>query len=248
MADQEMPKLTVFLTGASGKVGRVLAPALRDAYQLRTLRRRPSTDDPEALLGDLQDRGRLRSQMEGAQVVVHLAAVSGEAAFAQEITPANIVGVYNVLQAAQEAGVRRVVFASSCHTFQFRRSQQVIEADGPYRPETLYGASKVFGEVLGRYYHEMFGMEFIAVRIGWLLPYEDPELRTSAFKRGIWLSPRDAVALFRLAIERPGIGYATVFATSKTAREVVNLRAASEILGYQPEDGVLELYGPEREG
>jgi nucleoside-diphosphate-sugar epimerase len=242
-----MGGLRVFVTGTTGRVGRVLVPAFREHYDLKTLHRRPAPDDPTAVLGDLSDQDHLTSMMAGCDVVLHLAAVSDEAASVEEIAQANIVGAYNVLQAAQEAGVRRAVFASSCHAFQFRRSQQVIEADEPYRPENVYGASKVFGEALGRYYHELFGMEFIAIRVGYLLPYDDPGLRTSAFRRGIWLSPRDAVALFRLAIERPGIGYAAVFATSKTAREVVSLRAASEMLGYQPQDSVVGLYGPECE-
>jgi len=239
-----MGRLRVFLTGATGRVGRVLVPAFREVYELRTLHRRPPADGADAVLGDLQDRDRLRALMEGFGVVVHLAAVSHEAPFVEEVVPANIVGAYNVFQAAQQAGVGRIVFASTCHVVQFRRSQRTIAAAEAYRPETIYGVSKAFGEVLGRYYYEQFGMEFVAIRIGWLLPYDDPELRTSAFKRGIWLSPRDAVSLFRLAIERPGVGYAVVFGTSTTDREVVSLRTAREALGYEPADNVVGLYGP----
>jgi uronate dehydrogenase len=239
-----MGRLRVFLTGGTGRVGRVLVPAFREAYDLRTLHRRPAPDDPDAVTGDLQDREKLKALMEGFDVVVHLAAVSREAPFVEEILPTNIVGAYNVFQAAQEARVRRIVFASTCHVAQFRQSHHTIAATEPYRPETIYGVSKAFGEVLGRYYHDQFGMEFIAIRIGWLLPYDEPELRTSAFKRGIWLSPRDAVALFRLAIEKPGVGYAVVFGTSTTDREVLSLRAAREALGYEPADDVARLYGP----
>jgi uronate dehydrogenase len=239
-----MGRLRVFLTGATGRVGRVLVPAFREVYDLRTLHRRPPADCADAVLGDLQDRDRLSALMEGYDVVVHLAAVSHEAPFVEEIVPVNIVGAYNVVEAAHQAGVRRIVFASTCHVVQFRQSQRTIAAAEPYRPETIYGVSKAFGEVLGRYYHEQFGMEFVAIRIGWLLLYDDPELRTSAFKRGIWLSPRDAVSLFRLAIERPGVGYAVVFGTSTTDREVVSLRTAREALGYEPADDVVGLYGP----
>jgi uronate dehydrogenase len=234
--------MTVFLTGASGNLGRAVVGSLRNCDELRTLRRRPAPEDPNAIIGDLQNRAKLRCWLAGVDVLVHLAAVSNEAPFVEQIVPANIVGAYNIFQAAHEAGVRRIVFASSCHTVPFRHAEAVIDVDDPYRPETTYGVSKAFGEVLGRYYHEWFGVEFVAIRIGWLLPNDDPELHTSALKRGIWLSPRDAIALLRLAIEKPGVGYAVVFGTSLTSPEVVSLRAARERLGYEPQDSVAARY------
>jgi len=248
-----MPRLKVFLTGATGRVGRVLVPALRECYQLSTLHRRPPPDDPTAVLGDLSDRASLASMMAGCDVVVHLAAVSREAAFVESIVPANIVGTYNVFQAALEAGIRRIVYASSCHVVRFKTNlpdRLPLDVGDPYEPETIYGASKAFGEVLGRYYHDHHGLESIAIRIGWLVPYDDPELRTSESKRRIWLSPRDGVALFRRAIEKPGVGFAVVFGTSITSQEILSLRSARESLGYQPQDDVVALYGAraERDG
>ncbi len=243
-ADRQTSRLKVFLTGASGKVGRVLAPAFRDAYELRTLYRRPEPDDPTAVLGDLQDRGKLQSLMEGMDVLVHLAAVSREAPFVEEIVPANIVGAYNIFEAAREAGVRRIVYASSCHVVGFVDARHTIDVRDPFQPETTYGVSKAFGEALGRYYHDHWEMEFVAIRIGWLLPYDHPDLRTSEFERLIWLSPGDAVSLFRLAIEKPGVGYAVVFGTSITSREILSLRSARDILGYEPQDDVVARYGP----
>jgi len=171
--------------------------------------------------------------------------VSKEAPFAEEIVPSNIVGVYNTFEAAREAGVRRIVYASSCHVVGFRATQQTFEVADPFQPETTYGASKAFGEVLGRYYHDHHDLEFVAIRIGWLIPYDDPDLRTSGLKRRIWLSPRDAVSLFRLAIEKPEVGYAVVFGTSITSQEILSLRSARDALGYEPQDDVVALYGPD---
>ena len=241
-----MGRLKVFLTGVTGRVGRVLVPAFRACYDLRTLHRRPVPDDPTAVLGDLSDRARLASLMAGCEVVVHLAAISREARFVEEIVPANIVGAYNVFQAALEAGVRRIVYASSCHVVRFNTSQQAIDVEEPYQPETMYGVSKAFGEVLGRYYHDHHGLEFVAIRIGWLLPYDDPDLRISESKRRIWLSPRDAVALFRLAIEKHEVGFAIVSGTSITSQEILSHRSARESLGYDPQDDVVALYGTGR--
>jgi nucleoside-diphosphate-sugar epimerase len=159
------------------------------------------------------------------------------------LTP-NIVGTYNTFEAAREAGVRRIVYASSCHVVEFITAQRTIEVGDSFQPETTYGVSKAFGEVLGRYYHDHCGIEFVAIRIGWLCPYDDPELRTGERKRRIWLSPRDAVSLFRLAIEKPDVGYAVVFGTSITSQEILSLRSARDLLGYEPQDDVVARYGP----
>jgi NAD+ dependent glucose-6-phosphate dehydrogenase len=242
-----MSRLKVFLTGASSKVGKSVLPALREAYDLRTLYRQPEPADPAAVVGDLQDKARLKQLFAGTDVLIHLAAVSNDAPFVERIVPANIVGLYNVLDAAREAGMRRVVYASTCNTVAIKAPQwadRPIEVTDAVQPTGVYGVSKVFGEALGRYFHDHHGLEFIAVRIGWLLPYDDPELRSKRFKRGIWLSPRDAVDLMRRAIETPGVGYAVVFATSKTSPEVVSLRSAREVLGYVPQDDVVALFGP----
>ncbi|MHC4480320.1 MAG: NAD-dependent epimerase/dehydratase family protein [Planctomycetota bacterium] len=236
-------KLNVFLTGATGRVGRVLLGPFEEAYDLKALYRRPVPEKQNAVLGDLSDKDLLRGAMEGVDVLVHLAAVAHERPFIGELVPANVIGAYNVFQAAHEAGVRRIVYASSCNAVPWESANRTIEVDDPYQPESLYGATKAFGEVLGRYYHGRLGMEFVAVRIGWLLPYEEDELRTSRRKRGIWLSPRDAVQLFRQAIEKPGLGYVLVFGTSITEPEVLSLRAARELLDYEPQDSVVELYG-----
>jgi len=146
--------------------------------------------------------------------------------------------------AAKEAGVRRIVYASTCHVVHVKTATHAIDADDPLQPDSMYGASKAFGEVLGRFYHDRFGIEFAAIRIGWLLPYDDPELRTNDFKRRIWLSHRDGIALFRLAIEKPGIGCAVVHGTSLTSEEILSLRSARDLLGYHPQDDVVALYGP----
>jgi uronate dehydrogenase len=239
-----MSRLKVFLTGATGRVGRVFAPAFRELYQLRSLYRRPAPDDPTAVLGDLHDADKLRSAMDGFDVLVHLAAMSWNAPFVAELVPANIIGAYNIFDAAKEAGVRRIVYASTCHVVHVKTATHTIDADAPLQPDSLYGATKAFGEVLGRFYHDRFGIEFVAIRIGWLLPYDDPELRTNDFKRRTWLSHRDGIALFRLAIEKPDVGFAVVHGTSITAEEILGLRSARDLLGYDPHDDVVALYGP----
>jgi uronate dehydrogenase len=201
----------------------------------------PQADDPDCVIADLQDMQVLERAMQGIDVVVHLAATSDEAPFIENLVPNNVVGLYNMLEAARRAGVRRFVFASTVQAVSAYPREKSIAAEDPVRPSTMYGATKAFGEALGSFYHDRHGLEFIAVRIGAFQQYDSPLLRKHVGLREIWLSPGDAVRLLHLAIERPGIGCAIVFATSKTTRERLSLASAREILGYEPGDDVADI-------
>ena len=76
------------------------------------------------------------------------------------------MGAYNVFEAARKAGVGRVVFASSYHVQGMYPTGEVpIELTDPFRPDSLYGVSKAFGETLSRLYFDKFGVECLAIRI-----------------------------------------------------------------------------------
>jgi nucleoside-diphosphate-sugar epimerase len=143
--------------------------------------------------------------------------------------------LYNTYQAAREAGVRRIVFASTCQTMLAYPRDATVDVDDPPRPSSMYGATKVFGETLGRCYHDEHGMEFVGVRIGWFQAYDSEHLRKNG-PGSLWLSPRDCVSLLRAAIETPDVGYALVNGTSRTDREFLSLRSARERLGWEPRD------------
>lgn len=233
-----MDKLKVLLTGPSGRMGPHLVPSFRQRYDLRTFDLHPS-DEPHSFVGDLSEIEPLREAMRGVDVVVHLAATSDEAPFVEKLVPNNVIGLYNVFEAARLEGVRRIVFASSIQAVGRALNKSPLETDALPRPVTLYGATKAFGETVGRWYHDTHGLEFVAVRVGGFQPYDSEFLsRQAHWVFGIWLSPRDAVELFSRAIETPEVGYAIVNGTSKTKREVLSLQSAREILGYEPQDDV----------
>ena len=145
-----MHKIKVLLTGAAGNVGQALLKPFNEAYHLRTLDMRPVPGDPNAILCNLQDFAALKEAMQGFEVLVHLAAASSQyCTFMEDLLPNNLVGLYNVLQAARETGVRRIVFASSCHTVGAYPPYSKVRVSDPIRPDSLYGISKIFGEVLG---------------------------------------------------------------------------------------------------
>jgi nucleoside-diphosphate-sugar epimerase len=232
-----LSKIHVLLTGPSGRLGPHLTSPFRDIYSLQTFDLPGRGADFE---GDLSAIEPLRAAMRGVEVVVHLAATADEAPFVENLVPANIVGVHNVLEAARLEGVRRVVFASTVQTVGMRHGDSNIAPEEPPRPSTLYGATKVMGEVLGRFYHDKHGLEFIALRIGAFQPYESPQLRRP-YVQNIWLSPRDAVEVFRRAIETPVIGFAVVNATSDCQNGFLSLQSAQEVLGFEPGDAIRDF-------
>lgn len=156
----------MLLTGGGGRVGKHLQDVFRERYGLRNFDLKPIEGDAGTILGDINDAQALKAAMQEVDVVVHLAAQSDEAPFLEKLLPLNCAGIYNVLQSAQECGVRRVVFASSLQTIDAYPRDRPVAVSDPVCPNTMYGATKVFGEALGRYFHEKHGLEFIALRLG----------------------------------------------------------------------------------
>jgi uronate dehydrogenase len=233
-----MSKRKVLLTGSGGRMGKYIVEPLKECWDLRTLDRNPVAWDPDTLVCGLDSIAKLTEAMRGCEAVIHLAATSDEAPFVEDLVPNNVIGLYNVFEAVRAAGVKRLVFASSCQAVLGAKRDAPVRAEEPHRPVTLYGATKALGEVMGRFYHQKHGLEFIAIRIGWFQPYDSPLIREKRGARSIWLSPKDAVNLLRCAVEKPGVGYAVVHGTSITEKEVLGLKEAREMLGYEPEDDV----------
>ena len=123
----------------------------------------------EVVPARLEDRAAVLALLEGVDAVVHLGGISTEHAF-DAILQANIVGTYNVYEAARRHGVKRIVFASSNHVIGFYRQDEVIDTRVPMRPDGHYGLSKAFGENLAQFYWDRYGIETVSLRIGSSFP------------------------------------------------------------------------------
>ena len=224
---------SVLVTGAAGTIGTMLRPRL--ARPDRTLRLldvvaiRPA-DREEAVQTSVHDATALLEACRGVDAVVHLA---GEASNAEwdVILDRNIIGTYEVFEAARLAGVRRVVLASSNHAVGFfPRHLAPAPDDVPPMPDTYYGVSKAFGEALGSMYHHRFGLDVVCLRILSCRdrPRTPRELST-------WLSADDAGRLFEAALTAPSPGFCIVWGVSANTRGWFSLDGA-RALGYEPQD------------
>jgi uronate dehydrogenase len=227
-----MPGKMILLTGAAGAAARMLRPLMRADYRLRLFDVKPVADvceGDEAVTGDLADPASVARAVEGVDGIIHLGAFSVEGPW-EAILGSNIVGAYNVFEAARMANVKRVVFASSNHAVGFYRREHKIGVDVTVRPDSRYGLSKCFGEALGSLYADKYGAEVLCIRIG------NVENKPLDVRRlAIWISPRDLYQLFRIGLEHPQLRYEIVYGMSDNARAWWD-NANALRLGYRPQD------------
>ena len=241
----------VLITGMSGLIGGLLRRHLEQTggYELSALNRR-RLDGVASFQADISDLEAIKPAFEGQDVVVHLAAQLGDDPF-EGLVAANIVGAYNVYEAARLAGVKRVVFASSGSTIKGWEGVPPYDAiaEGRYedlpdswprithemvRPRGAYGASKVWGEAVGRHFSDAYGLSVLCVRIGSVHADDDPGLARPSAN---YLSNRDVADILHRCIEAPGdLKYDIFFATSKNRYGYRDLEHSREVLGFMPQD------------
>jgi uronate dehydrogenase len=205
----------ILITGAAGDVGLRLRKLLNGVYPtIRCSDIRTPADlgaGEEFIAADLADYGQVEKIVAGIEGVVHLGGHSVEGPW-QTILKANIVGCYNLFEAAYRAGVKRVVFASSNHAVGFYPRDQKIGVDVTVRPDSRYGASKAFGEALGSLYADKYGLRVTCIRIGNVNDAPLDKRRMS-----IWLKPEDLAQLIRIGLDHPGIRFEIFYGASDNA-------------------------------
>lgn len=223
----------VLITGAAGAIGVVLRKGLAGRYPVLRLsdRRDLGAAGPgeEIVLANLQDMSALTTAATGCDAIVHLGGIPQEADW-ESIHAANLVGTYNVYEAARLTGVRRVVFASSNHVVGFYRRTRKVAQHEPMRPDTRYGLSKACGEMIARLYADKYGIESVCLRIGSFRPEPLDRRMLST-----WISPRDTVELVGCALDAPGITYEVVYGVSNNERSWW-INPTAEKIGFEPRD------------
>jgi NAD+ dependent glucose-6-phosphate dehydrogenase len=255
-----VPSQPVLITGANGRIGRALMRLLSDRYELRALTREPAVFPSH--VADITDLEAIQPAFEGVRSVVHLAGSANLQSSWDQVLTNNLIGTYNVFDAARRSGVERVIFASSNHVigmYEIEGAPEIYELDDPrvydhtveLRPDSLYGVSKIYGEALGRYYHDMFGMKVYCLRIGSVR--EDDTARPPNIEReaawleltpeqkrkrlrATWMSQRDCAELVARCLDVTEPAWAVVYGISNNPRQFWDLSQARETLGFEPRD------------
>ena len=167
------------VTGGAGTIGSTIVDQLIDGGaaeitvldnlvrgRRENLRAALSSGIVRLVEGDIRDRSLVASLMDGIDLVFHQAAIritqcASEPRLALEVL---VDGTYEIIEAAADAGVRKVVAASSASVYGLAQEFPTPERHHPYANDTLYGAAKVFNEGLLRSFHAMRGLDYVALR------------------------------------------------------------------------------------
>lgn len=250
----------VLLTGAAGRIGTFIRNGLGDKYELSGTDRIPvEVDGFPCVTADLTDFDAILPAFEGVDTVVHLAA---EARHTPDIwwdllLPDNVTATANVFEAARRGGASRVVFFSSMHVNGLYERDEpwrsiaegeygdlnpdtvpLVTHEMPTRPDGPYAASKIFGESLGRYYSEEYGISVICIRLGTMSVEDRPG--DDARSLVSWLSRRDLVTMIERCIEIEGVDYEVLFAASGNKWKIYDTPRAWRVLGFEPRDNAEE--------
>jgi uronate dehydrogenase len=243
MSVKPLAEQRVVMTGAAGRIGRVLRGGLAPQVGELVVSDRVTIDDlapnERYTHAQLEDGEAIERLLTGADAVIHLGGVSDEASF-DELEGPNLRGVFTVFEGARREGVQRVVYASSNHATGFYPTTAPLDGSEPLRPDGLYGATKAFAEGLGRMYVDRFGLECVAVRIGSFeeRPSEPRHLYT-------WLSHGDALRLFTACLAAPaGLGFHVVYGVSANTQSWWPSARGDAHLGYAPRDDAEGLVEP----
>jgi nucleoside-diphosphate-sugar epimerase len=233
----------ILITGPGGRVGTQIVPLLREHFRLRLLDTKPITPagDDEVIVGDIQDFDALRRACEGVHAMLHLAAISDEADFHTKLLPVNLAGTYNAFEAARQAGVKKVIYASTGQTILNYGRDVHVTVDMPARPSTVYACTKIFGEALARWYAETHGMSMLCIRLCYFRAYDDPLLRIPGHDvQYDWCSPRDLTQLLVRCIQTD-LRFGIFFGISNNPKNRWDLGNAKELLGYEPQDNAADF-------
>jgi nucleoside-diphosphate-sugar epimerase len=235
---------TVLITGATGNIGRKLRAHLEAAghYRLRLLCLNPA-NDPAVQTADLSvwDESWVET-FRGVDTVLHVAADPSPWASWGSVQRLNLDLLLNVLAAAQQQGVRRVVFASSNYVVAgYRFRPEPLTTTMEPRPINPYGASKLMGERVGRMFAERYGLSFIAFRIGVCQRLHDnrhgPWIPFGHWGQAMWVSDRDLCRAFERAIEEKTIRFGVYNLVSSNPGMRWDLENLRRDLDFEPVDG-----------
>ena len=174
----------ILVTGASGQIGSELVPTLRERYGddnvVAAVRSRPLTREiiesgPCTQL-DVTDTEGLKQAILRFNIdsVYHLGSILSVSAEQQRrlAFDVNVTGLWNVLEVACQMGLERVIVPSSIGAFGLDTPRDNTPNDVIQRPNTLYGISKVFGELAGNYFYEKLGLDVRGVRLPGIISWK----------------------------------------------------------------------------
>jgi nucleoside-diphosphate-sugar epimerase len=231
----------VVITGSAGLLGPyVVEHFIEQGYDVLSVDRvKPAKPLTRHVTADIGNLGECYGILEGAYAVVHLAAIPTAYTFPNEVVfRNNVMGTYNILEAAAGLGVKKAVVASSECAYGICNSRQgltptyvPVDENHPTLPEDSYGLGKIVGEAIADAIHRRCGMQIVSFRIGNIISKEKylnfPGFIHESYKRKqlIWnyIDARDVATACQLAVEKDGLGSVVLnLAADDTSMDIIS--------------------------
>ena len=240
--------MKIGITGAEGTIGSVLRKGLSNKYKIISFTLQ--TQDFESVQIDLSNNNEIKGKFEGLDALIHLAADPRPEASWESVKKNNLEATYNVYNEVKNAGVKKIIFASTNHTQHGDtllstpetldlKKNKILSLENNTNPDSLYAVSKLFGEDLGKYFSEQHKIKFIGLRIGWIVKGDDPTIMCGTpsedYLRSMYLSHRDCIQAFERALESSR-DFLIAYAISNNSTKVFDLKETSRALNFYPED------------
>ena len=241
----------ILVTGMSGLIGGAVRQRLEGACELTALNR-SLVPGVRTVQADIADFDAILPAFEGQDTVVHLAASARGRDPWERVRDPNLIGTYNVFEAARQARVSRVVFASSGSTISgwelvqpyraivngdyesVQHPWPMITHETPVRPTGVYGATKVWGEALARQFTDSVELSIICLRIGLVNNQDRP---TDSRQFSVWCSQRDISQMVERCIEAPPeLQFDIFYALSRNKWGYRDISHARDVVGFEPKD------------
>lgn len=249
----------ILVTGSSGLIGGILLKKFKK-YNLFGIDIKENNYE-NFELADISDQSNLQNIMKKNNIdtVVHLAGNASVSADWESLSKNNFNGTLNVFNACKESGVNKIIFASSNHAV------GLFENDSPYkeivkgdyekvssnyklikpncevRPDSLYGVSKAYGENLGRFYYEKYGIEVACLRIGSVIKNNNPVVKNSNRFFSTWCSHNDIAGLIEACIDSERIRFEIFYGVSNNKWKIWDISNFENKLSFYPESNAEDL-------
>lgn len=248
-------KEKILITGMSGLIGGLAAQTLSDEYEVSGIGRTPVDNWPYTV-ADIAEFDSMRPAFDGVHTVIHMAASRGNQPFDVHYR-ANVLGTYNVLEAAKQAGVRRVILASSGAVVGgYEKDEpyrslvsgepstvrpanlEMISVDHPPRPRGIYAVTKLWSEAIGRAYSEANDLSVICIRVG---KVEIEDVPANPRNAVVWCSHNDMMQMLSLCVKAPEtLRFGIYFSVSDNPLNYRDWSNVHDDLGFKPEDSAAQ--------
>lgn len=247
----------VVVTGGSGRLGQYVVEQLHNNFEVKVLDLRPPKQNVEFAEANVLDLDTLRKEFVGADAVVHLAAIDFDhQAKPEDYIHVNVQGTWNVLQAANELGIKRVVLCSSISACglseanpSFTPEYLPVDEEHPRYPIQAYSVSKQLMENMAASFVRRGDIQVVCLRPMMVLIPENiaPTIARADDQSSRWLfyyiTPEDCARAFEAALRATHISSGNFFITAQdSCRAEPTLQWVERVLGKLPEIRDKERY------